>query len=137
MISLIDDRGYPYSIISKFDLKETEGYLEILKPKSLRQKLTPDQKACVIFHRFNDRIDWSSIEQIMLRGVVNERENKLIFTPQHVSGFSMKGVKDRVKFLLEGRSATSEYLRRKGMKKPDLGYKPDPAFWKTYNAEHA
>ena len=135
VLSFIDDRGYPYSIRSRFDLKEPENCIEMRRPKSLRQKLTPDQKACVIFHHHDDKLDHQ--RQLLLRGVVNEQDNKLIFAPQHASALDTRGTKNMMMFLLKGRSATSEYFKRRGMKKPDLRYKPDPAFWRTYNTEHA
>jgi hypothetical protein len=116
IISFIDNTGYPFSIRSRFNLKEPENYIEMAKPKSLRYKFKPDQKARAIFHYHNEKLDKQ--RQLLLKGILNEKENKLIFTPQHVSE-TFPSVKI-IDFISWGKAEVNKYFEKRGIKKPDL-----------------
>ena len=100
IISFIDEGGCLHSIISRYDLKRHENHIEILTPKSLRQKLAPKQKACIIIHYNNNNNGEINVRQLVVSGVINEQDSKLIFLPQQSSISGNVTVEKRKKFIL-------------------------------------
>ncbi len=127
-LSFVDGNGYPFSQDSGFQLHSADR-IEMPRPKNPRFLVAPNQKACIIFHYHDEKI--AHLRQVLLRGVLNDQEGKLVFTPRHASGFEQDGIMNNLNFVMNGKKATAEYFRRRGMKMPDIKW-PDQAFWDKY-----
>ncbi len=124
VITIVDDRGYPFSFCCKPEPDASSQTLRLLLIEGVSVKPGPARLLC---HKHDELM--ANMKSFGVSGTLEADNRGWILRPHRfIPGTSLKPL-DLLKMIRNGRKGTNNYLRKRGLKRPKIPWNEIKELW--------
>lgn len=119
VLNFFEDSGYPASLRVVPNLDPQTKAITFALPPYIQPQTG---KAGLLFHHHDEKL--AHLKSFLLTGNLQPGAGAWVFHPERfIPGMGMNGVASYWRFITQGRRTAKEYLRKRGLPRPKIGWK--------------